>query len=346
MPKNSKTFLKLPLEVKPTGNPFIIKEEKTATVPIPNTVIISNIEGHYTERDRKLWVFLIHAVWDDLLEKPVHEINVSKINKVFRMLGGENGFRWIWESAKRLRDTKIDFEYFRDGEWHDTAAVLINAQMPKNITPDSKLYFEIPRLLAIAIKQPSKFSRLRLHFMIGLSGKYAVTLYELLESIANMKTPVLDVDIIQLRQWLKVPAGKMKEYYDFKRRVLEPALNQINDNSDGAGFSVTYEPIKEGRAVERLIFKVSKTTIRIEDEKGIKNPQKIPEPASESLNISEIRLSTLAYERAIAAAPGYDVYFLENEWREYIQKSGIIPNVPEAAFVGFCRNKAAKKPLR
>ena len=42
----------------------------------------------YTERDRKLWMFLVAAVWDDLESQTVHEIKVSKINAVFEAMGG------------------------------------------------------------------------------------------------------------------------------------------------------------------------------------------------------------------------------------------------------------------
>ena len=63
--------------------------------------------------------------------------------------------------------------------------------------------------------------------MIGLSGKYAVTLYMLLESVANMNTPVLDAALPQLRQWLKVPVGKLNRWVDIKRRAIEPALKQM-----------------------------------------------------------------------------------------------------------------------
>ena len=59
--------------------------------------------------------------------------------------------------------------------------------------------------------------------MIGLSGKYAVTLYMLLESVVNMNTPVLDVALPQLRQWLKVPDGKLNEWSAIPAQKSDPA---------------------------------------------------------------------------------------------------------------------------
>jgi len=55
------------------------------------------------------------------------------------------------------------------------------------------------------------------------------------------------------------------------------------------------------------------------------------------------RLKTETFEKAKQAAPGFDVYYLEQEWREWIAKKGEQPKNPDAAFVGFCRRKAQLK---
>jgi hypothetical protein len=54
-----------------------------------------------------------------------------------------------------------------------------------------------------------------------------------------------------------------------------------------------------------------------------------------------------AYEEGRAAAPGYDIHGLESEWREWWASSGK-PKLdnPAAAFVGFCRSRHKRAPLR
>jgi hypothetical protein len=54
-----------------------------------------------------------------------------------------------------------------------------------------------------------------------------------------------------------------------------------------------------------------------------------------------------AYEEARAAAPGYDVYHLEGEWREWWATSGK-PKLENtaAAFVGFCRSRNKRAPIQ
>jgi len=58
-------------------------------------------------------------------------------------------------------------------------------------------------------------------------------------------------------------------------------------------------------------------------------------------------LPTEAYDEGRTAAPGYDLHGLESEWREWWASSGK-PKLdnPAAAFVGFCKSRNKRAPLR
>lgn len=59
------------------------------------------------------------------------------------------------------------------------------------------------------------------------------------------------------------------------------------------------------------------------------------------------RLGIAAHERARAAAPGYDPYWLEAEWLRLWRATGRPRlNSPDAAFLAFCRSRAARAPQR
>ncbi|MCP5127502.1 MAG: hypothetical protein H6973_18270 [Gammaproteobacteria bacterium] len=55
-----------------------------------------------------------------------------------------------------------------------------------------------------------------------------------------------------------------------------------------------------------------------------------------------ILLATETYEKAKKAAPGWDVYSLEQEWRVWIADKER-PKNPDAAFIGFCKQRFQKK---
>ena len=63
---------------------------------------------------------------------------------------------------------------------------------------------------------------------------------------------------------------------------------------------------------------------------------------------AEVRYPVLdpeAYHDAKQVAPGYDVYYLEQEWRDWWVDSGM-PELgfPGKAFVAFCRKRYQMKP--
>lgn len=329
----------------PTGNPWQPSEPDPATVPVPLPVIIVKVEGPYTERDRKLWTFLLHAVWDELGVQPVHELAVAKVNQVFRDLGGEHDTQWIWECAGRLTRTIVEWERTEGDDRYQGVASLFQAEIGTSAKTLGILRFAFPPLLIPILKEPRRFARLRVHFLIGLSGKYAVTLYELLEGVANKIDPILDVSLATLRQWLKVPAGKLSRYQDFRRYVLEPALQQINANPLGSGFTVDVQALKKSRAIDRLRFTVRKANERLALEDALREGSATrsgrrhspvnhsPEPL-----LARVHLSPSDYEKAGTAAPGWDIYALESQWRAWIADKES-PTRPGAAFVAFCRKK-------
>jgi Initiator Rep protein, WH2/Initiator Replication protein, WH1 len=320
----------------PTGNPWKVTKDDPATVPVPLPVVIVSITGPYTERDRKLWAFLLHAVWDELGVKTIHELLVSNVNQVFRELGGDHNSNWIWESASRLTRTIVEWRRTEGDKRYKGISSLFGAEVSDEAKEEGILRFHFPPLLIPIIKEPRRFARLRVHFLLKLSGKYAVTLYELLEGVTNKNDPVLIASIDDLRQWLKVPTEKLIRYQDFRRFVLEPAVEQINRDPSGAGFRVDMEPVKKGRAVDKIRFTVYKTDDRARLESELKNSD-LP------LFSDPVKLSPIDYERAREAAPGWDIYYLESEWREWYEKTGKIPDKPGKAFVGFCKQRCRKQ---
>ena len=256
--------------IQPTGSPWVVSNDDPATVPVPLQTVIVTVDGPYTERDRKLWVFLLHAVFDELGTTPVHSLPVKDINAVFRDLGGEHSSKWLWDSAKRLTKTTVEWETtFDDGRFEQGISSMFGASITKTARASGVLNFNFPPLLIPIIKQPMRFARLRVHFLLKLSGKYAVTLYEILEGYANRRDGQCRVTITDLRTWLKVPPDSYKTWKDFRRWVLDPALKQINDDPLGAGFMVDYTPIRHGREYAELVFSITKTAKRIQLDKMV-----------------------------------------------------------------------------
>lgn len=80
---------------------------------------------------------------------------------------------------------------------------------------------------------------------------YAVRLYELLMQWKNVgKTPVFELD--KFRSQIGIGVNEYTRMEAFKRRVLDIAVDQINDFSD---ITVQYEQHKKGRSISGFSFK-------------------------------------------------------------------------------------------
>lgn len=330
------------VQVRPTGSPWNNNPKDPATVPIPLQVVMVKIDGPYTERDRKLWIFLLHAVWDELETRQIHELSVADINRVFREAGGDHNTAWIWDSAKRLAKTTVEWECTLGDERLQGISSIFGAVLSRPARQAGKLSFNFPPLLIPVIKQPHRFARLRVHFMIGLSGKYAVTLYELLEGFANRRDGRFECSITELRQWLKVPDGTYQTWKNFKLRVLDPSIEQINSNAAGAGFTVSYRAIREGRFYDRVAFELQKTTGREQAEGRIKKRIRIGKSLADARARSRPALLPEMIERAATLTGRYlDMAKVEAEFWAHWETTGrpdFIKGV-EAAFIGFTRKK-------
>lgn len=330
-------------DVQPTGSVWRDSKTDPATVPVPLQTIIMKIEGPYTEKDRKLWVFLLHAVFHELGEKPIHSLPIKDINGVFRELGGEHDTRWLWESAKRLARTVVEWENtFDDDRFEQGVAAIFGANISKNAISSGILNFFFPPNLIPILKQPNRFARLRVRFLLQLSGKYAVTLYEILEGFANRKDKRCEVEIDDLKQWLKVPENSYKNWKDFKKWVLEPAVKQINEDSEGAGFTVSYTAERKGRFYHKLIFNLEQTTSRRQKDHKIKriaiNKQALK---SARLYNRPVLLPSVIDEIRIETDCPLDMKLVETQFWEYWEKQGcpVFKNPIHVVFTGFVRKK-------
>lgn len=74
------------------------------------------------------------------------------------------------------------------------------------------------------------FTETEFYFLIKFTSQHAERLYEILKSL-NFK-PLVDFDIEDLRQRLYIREEQYTNFKDLRRRVLEPAIRDINEFTD------------------------------------------------------------------------------------------------------------------
>jgi plasmid replication initiation protein len=161
--------------------------------------------------------------------------------------------------VRRLVKTTVEWE---DEEYQGITALIAEAMLNKRYRQTGRIYYAFGKAFAKQILAPRAFARLRCHVVLALRSKYAVTLYEILEAYVNRRENSLTVSIEDLRSWLKVPEGAYSDWKDFKRNVVLPAVEEINEHGEDGGFVVAYQGIREGKSFGKVKFTLAKTGAR------------------------------------------------------------------------------------
>ncbi len=116
-----------------------------------------------------------------------------------------------------------------------------------------RLNFKLPEEISRLLKKPTDAVYLSLRIGGAFSSGYALGLYERLLQVRDAGgTEWMPID--EVREWFKATDKKsLQEYKFFKRDVLKPAVEQINDISD---IFVTIEEQREKRRVVAAKFDV------------------------------------------------------------------------------------------
>lgn len=107
-----------------------------------------------------------------------------------------------------------------------------------------------------------QFTKYALADVAKMDSAYGIRLYELLMQWDSQGQR--EIEIEQLREWLQLE-GRYPSIKDFKLRVLEPAVAQVNEHSP---LQVAWAQRKTGRRVSHLLFTFS-------PKKPIKPPRQV-----------------------------------------------------------------------
>lgn len=116
-----------------------------------------------------------------------------------------------------------------------------------------QLSFKIPVELHSQLRDPERWSLLSMRILAGFTSQYALELYERLSIYKDQEqTPLWSLD--EFRSMIRVDGLKIaSDFRYFKRDIIMPAVDQINEISD---IEVELVPKRTGRFITHLLFKV------------------------------------------------------------------------------------------
>lgn len=116
-----------------------------------------------------------------------------------------------------------------------------------------------PAIIPLITRLEQHFTSYELEQVSSLNTGYAVRLYEILISWRSAgKTPV--IPLVEFRQKIGVLDGEYSRMHDFKKRVLEPAIKQVNEHTD---ITAKVEQHKTGRVISGFSFKFKQKQAKV-----------------------------------------------------------------------------------
>lgn len=119
------------------------------------------------------------------------------------------------------------------------------------------------RLMPYISELHGNYTKYQLVQIGAFTSTHSIRLYELCSQYRNTGWRQTSLD--ELKDWLQV-SDKYSLYANFRRRVIDPAIVEINAKSD---LLVSVEPIKRGRTIVALKFtiNVKKKAVKVEQKR-------------------------------------------------------------------------------
>ena len=109
-------------------------------------------------------------------------------------------------------------------------------------------------VISMISRLEEQFTKYHLMQISDLSSQYSIRLYELMAKYINLGNS-RKYPIEEIRGLFGIGINEYKSMSDFKKRVLDLAVNEINKKTD---ITVQYEQFKSGRVITHLLFKIAK----------------------------------------------------------------------------------------
>jgi plasmid replication initiation protein len=165
----------------------------------------------------------------------------------------KTAYRDLHEAASRLLNRKVSIERETNGKARRKQVLVCGwVQTIMYLEDEGKVCLRFNKdMLPYLSVLTEQFTKYQLKNVAKMSSAYAIRLYELLAQWREQGA--CEFELEWLRGTLQI-GDKYPAIKDLKKRVIEPAVAQINEHSD---IKLSYSQRKTGRIVSHLLFSFS-----------------------------------------------------------------------------------------
>jgi len=182
---------------------------------------------------------------------------------------------YIYERLENLMRTvvRIFREKNNKKEWQKSFTLLSSIER----TDDDYYEFELNNHIINSLKNQTFFAPLDLMIINSLASQYSIIFYELAIQYKKYKIPKMSIEEVR---GLTNTQDIYKQFYDFRKRVLDVACEEISEKTD---IVLSYKTEKIGRRIAFIDFEIEK-----KKKIPVKLETKVEEPKDYSAEVLEL----------------------------------------------------------
>lgn len=209
--------------------------------------------GHLTLQDRRVLNLLYEAAGVRICDELEHRIPICDLR------GSHKGAERIKNSIQRLQRTLVEVPTTgRNGKPSIKSIALLSDTTicADDDDPTGEVVFSFSKGLRAIVRNSTHWGRVRGAVMFAFTSKYSLALYELAAMRVNLRKETEVFNMAEFRALLGIPDDKLTRNPDLLRKVVQPAVIEVNGLAD---FGVDVEPIRKGGTMRGIItgFRVS-----------------------------------------------------------------------------------------
>jgi len=229
---------------------------------VKHNQIIQRSRYALSTQEQKIVLYLITKIRPDDTELDLYELKIKDFCEVCGI--DETSGKNYWDLKKAVKGLADKSIWVTLDNGLETIVRWIERPYIDRKSGTIKIKLdELMRPYLLQLKE--HFTAYNLYYTLAMKSKYSIRIYELLKSYENLSE--CEFEIEELKKMLS--AEKYGMYKDFRVKVIDIAVREINDFSD---ISIAYRIQKKGKKADKIRFKVTPKTAmkdRVETFKNI-----------------------------------------------------------------------------
>lgn len=238
---------------KMSGEEYRALEEKTV---VKANELITRTTFSLTAQQQKIVLYLIGQIKpsdDDFQE---YEFSINEFCRACGLdRAGGRQYEQVMEVLEALADSKIKYH---GSTWIPISkgwqTLLRWIEKPYINQEDGKIRIRLDRdMRPFLLHLKAHFTQYELLWTLQFNGRYTIRLYELAKAhhIDKLHPAEISFTLDYLRE--RLDAGNYTRWADLRRRVIDPAVAEINEKSD---MRITYTPDKGEHGTKALTVRI------------------------------------------------------------------------------------------